>query len=195
MWFIAILFPREFLRINEIIYVKCLEECLACSMHAKHGIYCCHYGNKKSQVSFLLLSIQSLLQKLIILQFWGFHHSSRICPSASLVLLHGPLHPSHTDLPRPLERANPLLASEHLRSLFSHLDCSSWSSSFPVLRSSFNVTSSEVSSDIPSGPSPPSPSSASIFSYFLPQHYCKLSLPDLFIWSIHDFKFQDGRSQ
>ena len=74
-------------RINEIIYVKCLEECLACSMHAKHGIYCCHYGNKKSQVSFLLLSIQSLLQKLIILQFWGFHHSSRICPSASLVLL------------------------------------------------------------------------------------------------------------
>lgn len=118
-----------------------------------------------------------------------------LTPSASLVLLHGPLHPSHTDLPRPLERANPLLASEHLRSLFSHLDCSSWSSSFPVLRSSFNVTSSEVSSDIPSGPSPPSPSSASIFSYFLPQHYCKLSLPDLFIWSIHDFKFQDGRSQ
>lgn len=87
-----------------------------------------------------------------------------LTPSASLVHLHGPLHPSHTDLLRFLEHANPLFALEHLCFLFSHLDCSSWSGSFTILRSSFNVTSSEVSSDIQSGPSP-LPQFSLIFSH------------------------------
>lgn len=43
-------------RINEIIYLKCLEQCLAYSKHAKNVSYCCHFGNKKLQVLFLLLS-------------------------------------------------------------------------------------------------------------------------------------------
>lgn len=77
-------------RINEIIYVKCLQECLACSMHAKHGIYCCHYGYKKitSIISFVIHSkSSSKVKNTSKTSSEAFITLAGFAPSASLVLL------------------------------------------------------------------------------------------------------------